>query len=222
MKDALTIENSKILRSIWKNTYDKILEIKVANKMSLKQIKTNIMEEEKKKIDEKYEKEYQEQFIQNKIDISKARNSSNLERMKLKNELVEKIMEETLEKIKQFADPKNEKYQNLIQDIILESMVKMLETTCYLQIRKEDESFVQSILKNCEEKFHDYMLKETGREYNCQLTIDQDNYIDDEYGGIRLLSKDKKIILNDELKTRLKLSKDLHLPIIKNLLFPKK
>ena len=29
MNDIATIENFKILRTIWKNTYDKILEIKV-------------------------------------------------------------------------------------------------------------------------------------------------------------------------------------------------
>ena len=66
-QDSLILENSKILRSIWKNTFDKILEIKVSNKRSWIDMKSKIRDEEKKKIDEKYNKEYNEQFIQNKM-----------------------------------------------------------------------------------------------------------------------------------------------------------
>lgn len=66
-QDSLILENSKILRSIWKNTFDKILEIKVSNKRSWIEMKSKILDEEKKKIDEKYNKEYNEQFIQNKM-----------------------------------------------------------------------------------------------------------------------------------------------------------
>ena len=47
------LENSKIIRSIWKNTFDKILEIKISNKRELKAMKEKIMVEEKKKIDQK-------------------------------------------------------------------------------------------------------------------------------------------------------------------------
>jgi hypothetical protein len=67
IQDAHVVENSKILRSIWKNTFDKILEIKVSNKRHLKEMKSKIMIEEQKLIDEKHNKEYNEQFIQNKM-----------------------------------------------------------------------------------------------------------------------------------------------------------
>ena len=66
-QDSLILENSKILRKIWKNTFDKILEIKVSNKRSWIEMKSKILDEEKKKIDDKYNKEYNEQYIQNKM-----------------------------------------------------------------------------------------------------------------------------------------------------------
>ncbi len=220
-QDPLVMENSKILRSIWKNTFDKILEIKVSNKMNLKEMKSNIMIEEQKKIDDKYTKDYNEEFTSNKIEISKARNNSNLEKMKLKNDLVEKTIEDTLKKIKEFAEPTNEKYQQLIEDLLIESMVKMLEPSCFIRIRKEDKSFINSVISKAEKKFEQFMLKETGRNYSCKLTVDDSTYIENEYGGIILLSKDKKIIIGNDLKTRLFLSKDKHLPVIKKLLFPK-
>ena len=39
------LENSKIIRSIWKNTFDKILEIKISNKRYER--KNNVRREEK-------------------------------------------------------------------------------------------------------------------------------------------------------------------------------
>ena len=79
--------------------------------------------------------------------------------MKAKNDLVDKLLTETLEKLKEFAKPDNQKYQKLIKDLIIESMVKMLETQCYIQVRKCDSSFVSSMLKECEQEFSKLMKK---------------------------------------------------------------
>ena len=94
------LENSKIIRSIWKNTFDKILEIKISNKRALKEMKEKIMVEEKKKIEQNYEKKYNDEFVKKKIEVSTTKNQANLEKMNLKNELVQKAVDETLEKLK--------------------------------------------------------------------------------------------------------------------------
>jgi len=214
-------ENSKIIRSIWKNTFDKILEIKVSNKRTLKEMKTKIMEEEKKKIENKYEKDYKDAFIKKKIEISSTKNNVNLAKMKTKNELVSNVINETLNKLKNFSSPTNEEYKKLLKELIVESMVKMLENQLYIQCREEDKEYVKTILKECEKMYENIMKKETNREYKCKLILDDKNFIDDEYGGIKLLNNDKKIILNNSLKDRLMLSKEQNLPIIKKMLFPK-
>ncbi len=149
MNDNVAFENSKIVRSIWKNIFEKILEIKISNKRALTEMREKIMNEEKKKIDLKYKKQYDGQYTENKIEVSTAKNQSNLEKMKKKNDLVNKIIEDTLEKLKEFANPNNKEYQSLLKQLIIESMVKLLESTCYIQIRKEDEKYVKSILKEC-------------------------------------------------------------------------
>ena len=220
MNDNVAFENSKIVRSIWKNTFDKILEIKIGNKRALTEMREKIMNDEKKKIDLKYKKQYDEQYTENKIEVSTAKNQSNLEKKKKKNDLVNKIVEEALEKIKEFANPNNKEYQKLLKQLIIESMVKLLESTCYLQIRKEDENYVKSILNECEKSFSDFMKKETLRDYKCKLIIDNE-YFDNKFGGIRLMNSDKKIILSNGLQDRLNLCKEQYLPQIKKMLFPK-
>ena len=215
------LENSKIIRSIWKNTFDKILEIKISNKRELKEMKEKIMLEEKKKIDQNYNKKYNDEFTKKKIEVSTAKNKANLDKMNIKNELVQKTVDETLEKIKAFAKIENNSYKKLIKELILECMVKLLEKECYIKARKGDINYIQTILKECENEYSKIMKKETKREYECKLNILDDEFIEDDYGGVILMNKDKKIIINNGLKDRLMLTKERHLPDIKKMLFPK-
>ena len=216
------LENSKIIRSIWKNTFDKILEIKISNKRALKDMKEKIMVEERKKIEQKYKKEYDDAFISKKIDVSTAKNEANLAKMNKKNELVNKIIEETLDKLKSFAAPENKEYKKLLKELTIECMVKLLEKECYIKVRKNDLKYVKSIIKECENEFAKVMKKETNRDYSCKLSVIEDEFMEDEFGGIIMMNKDKKIIINNGLKDRLNLTKEHHLPEIKNMLFPKK
>jgi V-type H+-transporting ATPase subunit E len=216
------LENSKIIRSIWKNTFDKILEIKISNKRTLKGMKEQIMVEEKKKIEQKYKKDYNDTFVEKKIEVSTAKNESNLKKMNTKNELVNQTVEETLTKLKAFAKPDNNEYQKLLKELTIECMVKLLENECYLKVRKEDVGYMKSILKECESEYANLMKKETKREYGCKLLLIEDDFIEDEYGGVVMMNKDKKIIINNGLKDRLMLTKERHLPEIKHMLFPKK
>ena len=198
------LENSKIIRSIWKNTFDKILEIKISNKRALKEMKEKIMVEEKKK-----------------IEISTAKNKANLDKMNLKNKLVQDTVDEALKKLKSFALPDNNSYKKLLKELILECMVKLLEKECFIKIRKDDADYVKSIMKDCESEFVKIMKKETRRDYECKLILLEDDFIEDDYGGVILMNKDKKIIINNGLKDRLMLTKEHNLPEIKRMLFPK-
>ena len=216
------LENSKIIRSIWKNTFDKILEIKISNKRTLKEMKEKIMVEERKKIEQKYKKEYNDTFTAKKIEVSTAKNEANLRKMNTKNELVNKTVEETLLKLKDFAKPNNEAYQKLLKELTIECMVKLLEKECYLKVRKDDFDYMSSIIKECEGEYSKLMKKETKRDYVCKLLLLDDDFIEDEYGGVVMMNKDRKIIINNGLKDRLMLTKEHYLPEIKNMLFPKK
>lgn len=51
-------------------------------------------------------------------------------------------------------------------------MTQMIEDECFVRVRKEDKDAVSGILSKCEKEYHEIMKKETGREYNCRLTLD--------------------------------------------------
>ena len=141
--------------------------------------------------------------------------------MNLKNKLVQDTVDEALEKLKSFALPDNNSYKKLLKELILECMVKLLEKECFIKIRKDDADYVKSIMKDCESEFVKIMKKETRRDYECKLILLEDDFIEDDYGGVILMNKDKKIIINNGLKDRLMLTKEHNLPEIKRMLFPK-
>ena len=143
-------------------------------------MKEKIMVEEKKKIEQNYEKKYNDEFVKKKIEVSTTKNQANLEKMNLKNELVQKAVDETLEKLKLFAKPENNSYKKLLKELILECMVKLLEKECFVKVRKSDVNYVKSVIKDCESEFVKLMKKETKRDYECKLSILEDDFIEDE------------------------------------------
>ena len=194
----------------------------------LKEIQKYVMlyitfdKEEEKELEDKENKlNNEKKDVKKKIEITTAKNQANLEKMNLKNKLVQDTVDEALKKLKSFALPDNNSYKKLLKELILECMVKLLEKECFIKIRKDDANYVKSIMKDCESEFVKLMKKETKRDYECKLSILEDDFIEDEYGGVILMNKDKKIIINNGLKDRLMLTKEHHLPEIKRMLFPK-
>jgi vacuolar-type H+-ATPase subunit E/Vma4 len=60
----------------------------------------------------------------------------------------------------------------LIKDLIIQGMTQMIENECIVRVRKEDYDAISAILSKCEKEYHEIMKKETGRDYNCKLSLD--------------------------------------------------
>jgi V-type H+-transporting ATPase subunit E len=95
-----------------------------------------------------------------------------------KNNLVEKVISDSLDKLTDFAKPNNQRYRQLVKELILQGMVKLLEPVCIIRVRKEDVEFVSGVIKECEKEFAQIMKKETGADYSCKLQIDGENHIE--------------------------------------------
>lgn len=86
-------------------------------------------------------------------------------------------------------------------------MIKLLEDEVELQVREDEVNLVKSILAECEEKYHEIMLRETTREYNCTLTVIEDQFLNMENGGrcggVVLLCHHRRIVCSNTLEDRL-------------------
>lgn len=141
--------------------------------------------------------------------------------MKKRNDLMEKLAEDSLHKINGFAKPDNPKYKDLVKQLILQGMVKLLEPQCFVRVRKIDVDFVKTLFKDLQQEYSQIMKRETGEDYNCTLEIDEKIYLDNPCGGVLLLNSNRKITLINDMDTRLRLTFEQRIPVVKNMLFHK-
>ena len=53
-------------------------------------------------------------------------------------------------------------------------MIKLLEDDLELKVRENEVDLAKSILRECESEYTDIMLRETTRDYACNLTVIED------------------------------------------------
>lgn len=103
-------------------------------------------------------------------------------------------------------------------------MIKLLEEELEIKVRKDEVSLAKSMLAECEKEFHETMLKETSREYNCKLKVCEDIHLLDREGGtcggVILLALNRRIVVPNTLEDRMNLVFEQELPMIRHGLFP--
>jgi V-type H+-transporting ATPase subunit E len=101
-------------------------------------------------------------------------NSIRLERLKVKIDCVNSVFEEArihlLEKIKN----KPEEYKNVMKNLIIQGLIKLLEDEVNIICKKEDYDLVCSIVNQAKEEFL-IKLKSESKKYqafNTEITVD--------------------------------------------------
>ena len=139
--------------------------------------------------------------------------------MKERNECVQQVRMETKEHMmRQIVNPENPQYRAALKNLIIQGMIKLLETTLILICRKEDLALVRELVPECQHSYEEIMIREAAgdREYKTELIVSSESFLTAEQGGecggIVLTSKDKRIVCNNTLKSRLDLCFEELLP----------
>mmetsp|Transcript_13798 Transcript_13798/g.17462 ORF Transcript_13798/g.17462 Transcript_13798/m.17462 type:complete len:83 (-) Transcript_13798:507-755(-) len=82
-------------------------------------------------------------------------------------------------------------------------MIKLMEDELELMIREDEVPLVSGMLRECQEEYSEIMLRETTREYECNLIIRQDVYLTKENGGecggVILYAHNRRIVCSNTL-----------------------
>mmetsp|Transcript_13792 Transcript_13792/g.9760 ORF Transcript_13792/g.9760 Transcript_13792/m.9760 type:complete len:83 (-) Transcript_13792:236-484(-) len=82
-------------------------------------------------------------------------------------------------------------------------MIKLLEPVLLIRVRKQDESIVKGMLKQCEKQFSEIMKKATTRDYECKLKIIDGVFLTEAeggaLGGIILYNENQRIVCPNTL-----------------------
>lgn len=92
--------------------------------------------------EEQHEKRMRKMEIDQKIEFSKSTNDARIKKMVERNEQLKKCRDEIKESIKESIQDKRA-YQETLQKMIVQGMIKLLDEEIELKIRAEDRSIVE-------------------------------------------------------------------------------
>jgi V-type H+-transporting ATPase subunit E len=180
-----------------------------------------MLDPEKEKISKKIFKELEEFKVKVKIQESQKKNKLRLEKLKIKIDYVNNIIEEAkgslIEKVKDKS-----LYRKVMTKLIIQGLIKLLETDVNLVVKKEDISLVKEIIGDAKKEFENMMSSQTIKYKNLQVNITvDDKYFLPDYiiGGVMITAMKSKIRVDNTLDKRLELLKQAAIPEIRKILF---
>ncbi|KAF8675824.1 hypothetical protein HU200_047315 [Digitaria exilis] len=210
MNDAdVSKQIQQMVRFIRQEAEEKASEISVSAEEEFNIEKLQLVEAEKKKIRQEYEKkEKQELNFWKANEYSMQLNASRIKVLQAQDDLVNKMKEDAMKELLRVSHNHHE-YKNLLKDLIVQGLLRLKEPAVLLRCRKEDHHHVESVLHSAK---HEYASKADVHE--PEILVDHDVYLPpapshhDAHGqfcsgGVVLASRDGKIVFESTLDARL-------------------
>jgi len=185
--------------------------------------KARIVQAEKRKIMQEYERREKQVEIQKKIAASNELNQSRLKILKSRDDAVQGVIGEAHTRLKVLTQ-NPEQYKHLLKALIVQSLLKLSEPDVQVRCRRSDQALVSAVLN---EALREYQSK-SGK--TCALALDSVHFLPPGpeeaqsgeaicSGGIMLSIADGKIVCSNTLDARLALAFEQQLPVIRTTLF---
>ena len=175
--------------------------------------KGRLVQQQRLKIMEYYEKKEKQVELQKKIQSSNMLNQARLKVLKVREDHVRSVLDEAR---KRLADVPNnaQHYSELLVTLIVQALFQLVEPQVTLRVRKVDVSVVQSIIPKAAAAYKEKIHKDV------VLKVDQENFLSpDTCGGVELIAAKGRIKISNTLESRLELIAQQLLPEIRTALF---
>lgn len=175
--------------------------------------KGRLVQQQRLKIMEYYEKKEKQVELQKKIQSSNMLNQARLKVLKVREDHVKNVLDDARKRLGDVTRDQK-KYSEILESLILQGLYQLFETAVVVRIREQDRSLVQSVLPTVAEKYK----KACGRDVS--IKIDDDTHLpSDTTGGIELYAQRGRIRVANTLEARLELIAQQLVPEIRTALF---
>ncbi|KAK6138149.1 hypothetical protein DH2020_028085 [Rehmannia glutinosa] len=224
MNDAdVSKQIQQMVRFIRQEAEEKANEISVSAEEEFNIEKLQLVEAEKKKIRQEYERKEKQVQVRKKIEYSMQLNASRLKVLQAQDDLVSSMKEAASKELLRVSHH-HHTYEHLLKDLIVQSLLRLKEPSVLLRCRKDDLHFVQSVLHSAKEG---YALK--AKVHPPEIIVDHihlpaapshhNAHGPSCSGGVVLASRDGKIVFENTLDARLDVVFRKKLPEIRKNLF---
>ena len=132
-----------------------------------------------------------------------------------------------LHELKDLRVNDRDRYLGTLKNLILQSMVRMLESEIHVKCREEDKEDIEAMIEDLQTQYSEFMQEKTGRdEYATAINVVEDDFLtadeDQDCGGIVVFNSAKTIVCKNMIVSRLMQTFEECLPAIRSNLFPSK
>lgn len=177
--------------------------------------KGRLVQQQRLKIMEYYEKKEKQVELQKKIQSSNMLNQARLKVLKVREDHVRNVLEEAKKHLGEVtANPG--RYTEVMRLLTIQGLYRLMEANVTIRVRQVDVSLMESILESIQQTYHEISRKDV------RLKIDQDNFLPAEScGGVEMFAGKGRIKINNTLEARLDLIAQQLIPEIRSALFGK-
>ncbi|KAJ1281937.1 hypothetical protein BS78_03G011800 [Paspalum vaginatum] len=203
---------------------EKAMEIEAAAAEEFQIEKLQLVEAEKKKIRQEYDRKEKQVDIKKKIEYSMQLNASRIKVLQAQDDLVTNMMESARKELL-YISRDHHAYKKLLRILIVQSLLRLKEPAVLLRCRKEDLELVDSVLESARNEY-----AEKANVYLPEIVVDRHVFLPSApshyqalgpscSGGVVLASRDGKIVCENTLDARLEVVFRKKLPEIRQSLF---
>lgn len=175
--------------------------------------KGRLVQQQRVKIMEYYERKEKQIELQKKIQNSNLLNQARLRVLKAREDHIKSLLDEAQGRLGQLAmDPQN--YRRLLEGLISQGLYQLLEDHVVIRCRQQDLNIVKEVLPKAIDSYRQAVKKDV------KVTIDTETYLpSDVSGGVEIMAQKGKIKCSNTLEDRLRLISGQMLPELREVLF---
>eukprot|EP01040_Poterioochromonas_malhamensis_P012530 gene12530-13714_t len=184
----------QMVNFIMQEAHEKVNEIRIKTEHDFNIEKQNLVHNGKLKVQEDYTQKQKDLEVEQRVTRSSAVGSSRVKKMKARDDLLEQLKKETLEKLATFC--RSAEYPNYLKKLIVQGLIKIEESVVEIQARAEDKQIVARILTEAVNEFRTLMTN-AGHTVNPRVTVSETAIpAKNCNGGIILTALNGRIVLN--------------------------
>ncbi|XP_066381392.1 V-type proton ATPase subunit E-like isoform X2 [Miscanthus floridulus] len=215
----------QMVRFILQEADEKASEITVAAEEEFSIEKLQLVESEKRRVRQEYERKEKQVDVRRKIEYSTELNAARIKLLQAQDDVVTGVKESAGDALLRVTKDANA-YKRVLKGLIVQSLLRLREPALVLRCRETDRSLVEAVLEVAKKEY-----AEKAKVNLPKVIIDGKFYLppqrssrDDAHGpscsgGVVLASQDGKIVCDNTLDARLSVSFRQKLPEIRKKLF---
>lgn len=175
--------------------------------------KGRLVQEQRLKIIEFYDRKEKQVEMQKKIQSSNMMNQARLRVLKAREQHVMTVLDEARRYLFDITKDQT-KYQEIVRRLIIQALLQLMESEVTIRCRHQDMRLVQACVDSALKEYQNLTKQK------CKVAIDKENFLpSDICGGIDAYSQRGKIKVSNTLESRLEMISQQLLPEIRVALF---